>query len=116
MLDKLFSLVYSDLIMSSPILSGNMQSMIQLGQIGTKEVEIIISAPFYDIKEWEKNKVVKHTGESKNGVTDYANWVNELGGFGRHNKSEYWVNRVCYECAQAVANEVGGIVINELPL
>lgn len=116
MLDKLFSLIYSDLIMSSPVLSGNMQSMIQLGQIGVKEVDIIISAPFYDNKEWEKNKIIKHTGESIKGVTDYANWVNEIGGFGTHNKSEHWVNRVLYECCQAIANEVGGVVINELPL
>lgn len=115
-LEKLHALIFSNLIYNSPVLSGNMQSLIQLGQVGSSEMEIIIDAPFYDQKKWNKDKVIVHTGETINGLTAYASSVNKSGGFGSHNKSEHWVNRVCVECAQAIANEIGAVVINELEL
>ena len=49
-------------------------------------------------------------------VADYAYWVNEMGGFGTHNKSEHWVNRSMYEVALEFANKLGAEIINKLPL
>lgn len=115
-LQKLFALTFSDLVIESPVMSGNMKAHIDIGKVSDDEIEIIISAPFYDVEKWKKTGRIEYTRESKNGVTDYANWVNEMGGFGRHNSSEHWVNRVLYECSQAIANECGGEVINELQL
>lgn len=115
-LDKLFALTYSNLIIQAPVMSGNMKSHIQVGKIEDDEIEIIISAPFYDVNKWKKTKEISYTRESYNGITDYANWVNELGGFARHNDSEHWANRVLYDSAQAIATEIGGEVINELQL
>lgn len=116
MFDKLHSLIYTNLMLQTPVLSGNMQRHINVGQIGSAYGEIIIDAPFYDMKAFKKTGAVVHTGKSVKGKTAYAEWVNKSGAFGRHNKSEHWVNRTLYECCLAVANEVGGIVINELPL
>lgn len=114
--ERLQSLLFTHLVTSSPILSGNMQSMINISLFGLYRNEITIEAPFYDMVKWHKSKQIVHTGESKKGFTDYANWVNNLGAFGKHNKSENWVNRACYEVCQAIANEIGAVVINELPL
>lgn len=114
--EKIQSLLYSNLVFSSPILSGNMQSFIQLGLITPGTCEIIMEAPFYDMKKWKKEGVIQHTGKIVNGHTDYAAWVNDIGAFGTHNKSEHWVNRVCLDVCTAIANEIGAIVINELPL
>lgn len=113
--EKLRFTCFYNLIMQSPVLSGSMQAHIQLGY-GNDGFEIVIDAPFYDQKEFRKHKQLIYTGEVKYGKTAYAEWVNELGAFGRHNKSEHWVNRVLNEACQVVAAEVGGIVINELPL
>ena len=107
---KIHALLFSNLVMSSPVLSGNMKSFIKTGSDGT----IVIDAPFYDMRKWEKDKVVVHTGETINGRTAYAEWVNRLGAFGRHNKSERWVNRAILEVVQAIANEIGAEVIYEL--
>jgi len=97
------------LIMDSPILSGNMQYHIQLGY-GNDGYEVIIEAPFYDMKQWRKNKTIVHTGETKHGFSDYAQWVNEAGGFGRHNKSEHWVNRSVNDICRSIAIKYGGVV------
>lgn len=106
-----YKLLY-ELIMQSPVLSGNMQYHIQLGY--EDDYVIKIEAPFYDMKEFKKKGVIVHTGKSVNGVTDYANWVNEAGGFGSHNKSEHWVNRVINECCNIIAKKYGAIVEGEL--
>lgn len=103
-----------ELIMNSPILSGNMQSFIQLGGIDTNYA-ILIQAPFYDAKKWNKERIIVHTGEIKDGYEHYAEWVNEAGGFGSHNKSENWVNRVCNMCAEEFAQKHGAKVIKRLP-
>ena len=115
LVEKLRFLCFYNLVMQSPVLSGSMQAHIQFGY-GNDGFEIIIDAPFYDQKEFRKNHNLVYTGEIKNGKTAYAYWVNEMGAFGRHNKSEHWVNRVLNECCQAVASEIGGTVINELQL
>ena len=109
--EKLHALLFSNLIMQSPVLSGNMQSMIQVGIQGSSTREIIIDAPFYDAKKWEKDKIVVHTGEVKNGKTAYAEDVNLRGAFGRHNKSEGWVNRAVKEVVETIANEIGAQVV-----
>jgi hypothetical protein len=109
--EEIYSLLFSDLIFSSPILSGNMQENIKTAD----EMTIIIDAPFYDLKKWKKDKVIVHTGEVKNGVSAYAYDVNLRGGFGTHNKSEGWVNRAILEAVNTIAGKYGNVeVINEL--
>lgn len=114
--EKLYALVFYNLHCQAPVLSGNMQSLIQTAQAYGTEFVILIEAPFYDEKEWKKTGAIKHTGEIKKGYTDYAQLVNESGGFGTRNKSMHWVNRVCVEAAVALANEIGAEVVNELEL
>ena len=113
-MEKIHSLLFSNLTMSSPVLSGNMKSFIKTGNVGINTREIIIDAPFYDMKKWEKEKVIVHTGETIAGRTAYAEWVNRLGAFGRHNKSEGWVNRAVLEVVSAIANQVGAEVVYDL--
>lgn len=109
--EKLQASIYQNLVMNSPILSGNMKSFIRLGEFGS----IIISAPFYDEKLWKTKKQIVHTGKTINGYTDYAEWVNDYGGYFTHNKSEHWVNRTINQCCEQIAKEIGGVVINKLP-
>ena len=112
--ERLHALLFSNLIMQSPVLSGNMQSMIQVGLQGSATREIIIDAPYYDAKQWYKNKTVVHTGQTVNGKTAYAYDVNKYGAFGRHNQSEGWVNRAIKEVVDVIANEIGAQVIYEI--
>ena len=107
-----YSLLWN-LVMESPVLSGNMQSMISLGY-GNDGYEVIIEAPFYDMKKWQKQGIIVHTGANKNGITDYAYEVNEFGAFGRHNKSEHWANRVINTCCEEIAKKYGGEVTKRL--
>ena len=107
------SSLFWNLIKESPILSGSMQYHIQMGY-GNDGYEIIIEAPFYDMKKWQKDKTLVYTGESHNGVTDYALSVNEAGGFGRHNASEGWVNRCVNYVCRDVAQKYNGVVEGEL--
>lgn len=107
-----YSLLWN-LVMESPVLSGNMQSFIHLGY-GNDGYEIMIEAPFYDAKRWQKDKVIVHTGANKNGVTDYALSVNEVGAFGSHNKSEHWANRVINQCCEEIAKKYHGKVEKRL--
>lgn len=116
--EKLYTLLEDDLYLSCPVLSGNMRHHIDINTVlpEDKEVNIVISAPFYNVKEWEKNHRIVFTGEVIKGKHDYAQWVNDLGPFGKSGRSQHWVNRVCYEVCTAVANEIGAEVVNELPL
>ena len=114
--EKIHALLFSNLILSSPVLSGNMQSLIQVGLQGSSTREILIDAPFYDMNKWKKEGVIVHTGETIDGKTAYAEWVNALGAFGTHNKSEGWVNRAIIQVVDAIANEIGAQVIYELQL
>ena len=114
--EKFTSLLFGVLLTSSPVLSGNMKSFIQITDYSENECRIVIDAPFYDESKWNKEKVIVHTGELVKGKSAYAEWVNKSGGFGTHNKSEHWVNRACVEVANIIANEIGAEVINELEL
>lgn len=105
--------LYYNLVLESPVLSGSMQYHIQQGY-GADGYEIIIEAPFYDGKRWEKDHVLVYTGETHNGKTDYAFDVNEYGAFFRHNKSEHWVNRVINAVCNNIAQKFNGIVEGEL--
>ena len=100
----------------SPILSGNMQSHIEVVEVKENEATICIKAPFYDTKEWEKTGNIILTGANYNGITDYAMWVNNNGAFSKGNKSQHWVNRTCKEVAEIIASEIGAEVRNTLPL
>ncbi len=114
--EKLYALTFYNLHCQSPVLSGNMLSFIQTSKAYGTEFVIEIDAPFYDAKEWEKNKTVVHTGKTIDGKTAYAQWVNDIGAFGTRNKSMHWVNRVCVQAAVTLASEIGAEVINELEL
>ena len=115
-LQTLSTLVKMYLEELSPILSGNMAREIMIAElvsVSDNEVTFCINAPFYDMKKWKEQGVIVHTGKSYGDVTDYAEQVNKNGAFGKHNKSENWVNRALYECAQLVPNAE---VINKLEL
>ena len=115
-LEKLANLVKTYLQNMTPILSSNMLLEIdkaELVKVDDHTITFAIKAPFYNMKTWKKSGVIVHTGESYNGVKHYANWVNESGGFAKHNKSEHWVNRALNEAALMMPN---AIIINELEL
>lgn len=88
-----------------PVLTGNtdMQS-IKYKSIDKNQIVLTINAPFVDLKKWKAEGSVPyanivHTGVSINGIKDYAMWVNDKGAWGRKNKSQYWVHRLCfYSC------------------
>lgn len=115
---KIANLVMTELSINCPVLSGNMKSHIEITEIGDDEITICISAPFYDLKEWKKSGVINYIGSPKKypNFTDYAMWVNKMGAFGRHNKSQYWANRAVYNSASTIANEMDAILVNRLPL
>ena len=108
-------LCFYNLLINCPILSGSMKKHVELGFDGNN-LQIVIDAPFYDMKQWKKTGQIIYTGAVKNGFTAYAYWVNEVGAFGRHNKSEHWVNRALNEACLIMANQIGAVVINGLPL
>ena len=109
-IEKTHNLLYTNLLLKSPVLSGSMKMHIQ----DNGEREIVIDAPFYDLKEWNKTGNIVYTGKVYNGVSAYASIVNEMGAFGKHNKSEGWVNRAILEVANVIANEIGAEVVYEL--
>ena len=117
-LEKLYSLVNENLYLSCPVMSGNMRNHIDLNTVlkDDEEVEIVISAPFYDMNEWQKNHRIVFTGQVINGKHDYAEWVNALGAFNKGGRDVNWVHRAIYEAACTLASEINAEVINELPL
>ena len=117
-LEKLYNLVDENLYLSCPVLSGNMRHHIDVNTVlkDDEEVEIVISAPFYDLKTYEKTGRIKFTGETKNGKHDYAYWVNALGAFAKGGRDVNWVHRAIYEAVCTFASEIDAEVINELAL
>ncbi len=115
-LEKLYTLVNSSLLLHCPYLSGNMLNSIALSYIHEDSIRLRINAKFYDVNKFNKDGIIEFTGKNYNGITNYAMWVNEFGGFFSHNNSMYWVNRAVYNAVQTIANEIGATVINELPL
>ena len=110
-IEKTSALLFSNLALNCPVLSGNM--LTEIKQDGN---QIIIEAPFYDLKLWEEKNIIVHTNEVIDGNTDYALDVNLYGGFGKHNKSEGWVNRAILQVVNTIASEIGAEVINEIGL
>ena len=115
---KMIYLLDGLLPISCPVLSGNMKSHISIVEVKDREATICIEAPFYDVAEFERTGKLVYIGSPQKypDVTDYAMWVNEKGAFGKHNKSQFWVNRVCNEVAETIASEIGAEVDNKLPL
>ena len=65
MTEELQLMIYYNLVLESPVLSGNMQNMIDsLGLYGldpvNNESRILITAPSYDTKKWRKEQVIVH--------------------------------------------------------
>ena len=108
--EKIHSLLYSNLLFQSPVLSGNMKAHIK--QNGN--YEIVIEAPFYAMNIWKEQGIIVHINRIINGKTDYAEWVNKIGAFGTHNKSQHWVNATILGVATVIAQEIGADVINDL--
>lgn len=117
-LEKLYNLVDENLYLSCPVMSGNMRHHIDVNTVlkDDEEVEIVISAPFYDLTEWQKNHRVVFTGKTINGKHDYAYWVNALGAFAKGGRDVHWVHRAIYEAVCTLASEIDAEVINELPM
>ena len=117
-LEKLYNLVDENLYLSCPVMSGNMRHHIDINTVlkDDEEVNIVISAPFYDLNEWNKNHHIKFTGQIINGMHDYAYWVNALGAFAKGGRDVNWVHRAIYEAVCTFASEIDAEVINELSL
>lgn len=113
-LEKLYNLLYSNLLTNSPVLSGNLKNGIQIKSVGNDEVVIVIDAKYYDTEYWKKTNKIFHTGKTYNGMDGYAFSLNKSGAFGSHNQSEGWVDRVIENVCETIANEIGGEVKNEL--
>lgn len=118
-LEQLYNLVDENLYLSCPVLSGNMRHHIDVNTVlaGDEEVSIVISAPFYDLNEFNKTGRIKFTGKTIDGKHDYAYWVNKLGAFGGKNtRAKNWVHRAIYEAVCTFASQIDATVINELAL
>ena len=119
LVEKLHTLLSTNLVAQCPYLSGNMGKNISTTYYGEHTARIRIAGRFYDTNRFKKDGTIvfKNTQENiKAGIRSYAMWVNELGGFATHNDSEHWVNRACYDTVKAIADEIGAVVINKLPL
>lgn len=113
---KLYSLLQLGLKADAPVMSGNLKSGIKVKSVKGNEITLEIDARFYDVSQWSKTGRIKYTGKSYDGITNYAMWLNDKGAFGSGNKSMHWVNRVCNDVSQAIANQINAQVVNELPL
>lgn len=119
LITRTMNLLNTTLVALCPVLSGNMKMSISIEQIDEKTAQVVISAPFYDLAKWKQTGEIEHTGKgwAKNPqITDYAMWVNNIGAFGTHNKSEHWVNRTCKSVMDVIGSEIGGEVDCKLKL
>lgn len=122
-LDKLWQLLYVNLDISCPVLSGNMKNTINVTGLEENEIKIAIEPKFYNLKKFKDEGIIVFDETGKGNLTSYAKLVNDAGGFGTHNDSEHWVNRACYEVANAIKKEIESVekdvsvvVVNELEL
>lgn len=98
---RLTELVFTTLGLDCPILSGNMQHHIDYEDKQDDYVQIVISAPSYDIAKWQKTGMIEY-----NGKFDYALSVNQVGAFnGRSKKSKHWVDKAIEKCCKAIGSE-----------
>jgi len=110
--DELQTLVYTCLVMDSPVLSGNMQNHINYEGFQGDECILSVSGPSYDMKKWKKTKQIVLTNEY-----DYAISVNRLGAFGgRSTKSRHWANRSIVKAVEAIAPMYNAEVIVDVEL
>ena len=105
LVEELTNMLHSVLLVNCPVLSGNTKKGIEVLPNGEHETTIIINAPFYDLPHWKKTNEIVYTKQVINGRTDYSAWVNELGAFGKPNKSKGWTNRSCLSAAIKMAAE-----------
>lgn len=110
--NELTMLVYTDLKIECPVLSGSMASHIELEEIQKDFARISVSGPSYDLAKWRKEGYVEYTGEY-----DYAVSVNNVGAFGgRSTKSKHWANRAITNACRAIAQIYGAEVIVDVEL
>jgi len=99
LLTKIQGLLNSNLIINSPVMSGNMQSRIMSRKKDNRTFEIEITAPNYDIAHWQKTDQIVIIGDY-----DYAASVNALGAFGgRSTKSKHWVNKTVINTIKTIS-------------
>ena len=105
-------LVYTNLELNCPVLSGNMKSHIEYDDVESNFTRISISGPSYDFNEWKKTGKINHTNQY-----DYAISVNELGAFmGKSKKSKHWANKAIVNACKAVAQVYNAEVIVDVEL
>ena len=105
--NELNSLIYTTLKLDCPVLSGNMQSHINIEETTDDFTRISVSGPSYDGKKWRKTGIIEHDGKY-----DYAVSVNALGAFyGRSKKSKHWANKSIVKVCQIIAAKYNAEVI-----
>lgn len=110
--DELNSLILTNLKLNCPVMSGNMQSHIDVEESGDGYTRVVISGPSYDINKWKKTGAIILTNEY-----DYAASVNEKGAFeGRSKKSRHWANKSILAACKAIASVYGAEVIINVEL
>lgn len=92
------------LIEDAPVLSSNLKNHIRLINVSDDELVFMIEAPQYNVNQFTKTGKISYTGKQP----DYAIWLNNLGAFATHNKSEHWVNRSLFELCFELKRAVGG--------
>lgn len=116
MKDDLFThltfLVFNNLKMECPILSGNMLNHIKIEDIQPKFVRIAIAGPSYDLRKWRQEGVIEYTG-----LYDYAVSVNNVGAFGgRSTKSRHWANRTIVNACKVIGQIYNAEVVVNVEL
>lgn len=110
--NELTMLVYTNLQLECPILSGNMSSHIEIEEIQDKYAVISISGPSYDLKKYAKEGIIEYTGEF-----DYAISVNNVGAFGgRSEKSKHWANRSIANACKIIGQIYNAEVVMDVEL
>lgn len=109
---ELVSLVYTNLELDCPVLSGNMRNNITHEEIGQNYTKLSVAGPSYDTNLWRKKGVVVHTYEY-----DYAVSVNNVGAFnGRSTKSKHWANKSIAKACRAIAQKYNAEVVVNVEL
>lgn len=66
-IESLYSLVYFNLVMQSPMLSGNMANTIDITSVGEKSAEIVIGAKYYDVNRFFVREILYSQTKAETG-------------------------------------------------
>jgi len=90
-IEALGNTIQSELVIKSPIITGNMKTHISVVDKKEDEITICIDAKTFDMKEWRKSGKFIYDGRY-----NYAEIVNRKG------KSAKWVDRVLEDICSSV--------------